>query len=60
LKHKEKDMLGLPSTVVEEIIERSLKIEAKTEDNERIRFMLKMKKMNSPFELLEAEKKRVV
>ncbi len=53
-------MLNLPDSVVEEIIERALKIDIKTEDHELIRFMMKMKRIQSPFDLLEAEKKRVI
>ena len=59
IKNKEKDLLNLPDSVVEEVIERALKITGKTEDNDMVKFMMKMKKINSPFELLELEKNRV-
>ncbi|CDW77013.1 UNKNOWN [Stylonychia lemnae] len=60
IKSQEKEILNLPDSVVEEIIERSLKICGKTEDNELVKFMMKMKKVVSPFDLLEQEKQRVI
>ena len=45
--------------MVEEIIERALKLSSRTEDNELVKLMMKMKKVSSPFELLEIEKNRV-
>lgn len=52
--------MSLPESVVEEIIERALKIRRSTEDNDLVKFMMKMKRMSSPFELLEFEKNRVI
>lgn len=52
MKFKERELLSLPESVVEEIIERSFKIASKTEDNDLVKLMMKMKKVTSPFELL--------
>lgn len=60
IKNNEKDILNLPDSVVEEIIERALKLYGKTEDNELVKFMMKMKKVVSPFDLLDQEKTRVI
>lgn len=46
--------------MVEEIIERALKQSGRTEDNDLVKLLMKMKKVNSPFELLELEKNRVI
>lgn len=50
----------MPESVVEEIIERALKIRRSTEDHELVKFLMKMKRINSPFDLLEFEKNRVI
>eukprot|EP00347_Sterkiella_histriomuscorum_P019003 403343339 len=60
IKCKEKELLNLPDSVVEEIIERALKIQCRTEDNDLVKFMMKMKKVGSPFDLLDLEKTRII
>jgi len=58
-KTQERAVLQLPDSVVEEIIERALKMRGRTEDTDLVRLMMRMKKVTSPFELLTLEKQRV-
>ena len=44
----------------QEIIERALKLQLRTEDHSLVKFMMKMKRISSPFELLQFEKNRVL
>lgn len=50
----------MPDSVVEEIIERALKMQRTTEDPSLVKFMLKLKKAPTVFDLLKIEKMRVI
>jgi hypothetical protein len=60
LKQKERELMSLPESVVEEIIERAMKIQRSTDEPQLIRFLMKVKRVSSVFELLELEKQRVI
>ena len=59
VKNKDRDLLTLPDSIVEEIVERALKLKRCTEDHALVRFLIRLKKTSSVFELLELEKSRV-
>ena len=60
VKNKERDLLNLPDSVVEEIIERALKLRGSTEEPHLVNFLMRMKRLPSVFDLLEIETNRVV
>ena len=60
VKNKDRDLLALPDSIVEEIVERALKLKRCTEDHSLVRFLIRLKKVQSVFDLLELEKLRVI
>lgn len=50
----------MPASVVEEIVERALKLHCRSEDDNLVRFLMKLKRASSPFQLLDSEKSRVL
>ena len=59
LNNKEKELINLSNSVVEEIIERTYKLNNQKDLNLKIEFLIKLKQCKSPFQLIDLEKRRI-
>jgi hypothetical protein len=60
LKNKERELLNMPMSVVEEITERSLRHANSTDEPQMVKFLMKLKRCPSIFDLFQNEKIRVL